>query len=147
MTGSIAFDIFGFGNAIETGDRLQAVFLARRIGLQGARDRDGRREAGENTAHRVLSMLSSTLRLLLLAKAAEFRRLSPDAFAAEEKLSPMRARRLMETARQFEPPSLRRMLARTVEETRRVHDTGGDVLLSLETMAILLTERPADALA
>lgn len=147
MTGSAAFDIFGFGNAVEAGDRLQAILLARRIGTQGARDRDGRREAGENTAHRVLSMLSSTLRLLLLAKTADIRRLGPGAFAAEEKLSPMRAKRLMETARRFEPSGLRRMLARAVEETRRVHDTGGDVLLSLETMAILLTERRTDALA
>jgi hypothetical protein len=86
-------------------------------------------------------MLAGTLRLLLLAKVALVRRLAPAAFAAEEKLSPMRAARVMEAAAGFELPRLRRMLARMAEEMRRLHDTGGDALLSLETMAAALTER------
>ncbi|MDR1521165.1 MAG: hypothetical protein LBU23_13635, partial [Planctomycetota bacterium] len=141
MTGSVEFDIFGFGNAIEAGNRRQAVSFARRIAVQGTRDRGGRREGGEDSAHKVLSMLAGTLRLLLLAKVALVRRLAPAAFAAEEKLSPMRAARVMEAAAGFELPRLRRMLARMAGEMRRLHDTGGDALLSLETMAAALTER------
>ncbi|MDR3077310.1 MAG: hypothetical protein LBV15_00925, partial [Planctomycetota bacterium] len=123
------------------GDRRQAATFARRIASQGARDQRGKREGAENSAHKVISILTGSLGQLLLAKAALARRASPAELASEEGLSPQRAGRLMEAAARFEAPVPRRMLTRAVEEMRRLHDTGGDPLLSLETLAVALTER------
>lgn len=141
MTGSVEFDVFGFANAVEAGDRGQAAAFARRIASQGARDQRGKREGAESSAHKVISMLAGSLGQLLLAKTALARGASPSEFASEEGLWPQRAGRLMETAARFEMPALRLMLARAAEEMRRLHDTGGDPLLSLESMAVALTER------
>ena len=60
-------------------------------------------------------------------------------FAAEEKLSPWRAGKLLEAAGRFELPELRRMVGLAADQLRRVHDTGGDPLLALESMAVKFT--------
>ncbi len=141
LTGRIEFDIFGFTNAVEARDRRQAVMYARRIALQGTRDQRGKREDGERSAHKALSMLAGTVQGLVRARVALARRLPAADFAAEERLSPWRAEKLLEAARRFELPELRKMLGAAAEQLRRAHDTGGDALLALETLAVRLTAK------
>ncbi|MCL2001522.1 MAG: hypothetical protein FWG74_08820, partial [Planctomycetes bacterium] len=139
LTGSVEFAVFSLTNAIESRDREQAVFFARRIALQGMRDQRGRREDGERSAHRALAMLAGTVQGMLRAKVALARRLSAGDFAAEEALSHWRAGKLLEAAGRFSMPELRRMTGMAADQLRRVHDTGGDPLVALETMAVKFT--------
>jgi DNA polymerase III delta subunit len=139
LAGDGEFDLFAFGNAIENGDRRRAAALARRIAVQGIRDQRGKRESGESSAHKIMSMLAKTLSQILAAKTAAARGLDSLAFAEEEKCQPFRAEKLLAAAARLEFPVLCRMLARVSEEMRRLHDTGGDPLLCLETMAVVLT--------
>lgn len=141
LTGTIEFDIFGFTNAVEARDRKRAVHFARRIAVQGTRDQKGKREDGVRSAHRVLSMLAGTVQGLLRARLAGARNLSPGEFAAAEKLSPMRADKLIEASLRFSLRELRVMAREVAEQMRRAHDTGGDPLLSLELMAVRFTGR------
>lgn len=139
LTGRIEFDIFGFTNAVEARDADRAVFFARRIALQGTRDQRGKKEDGEKSAHRVLSMLAGTVQSLLRANVARARRLDSAEFAAAEKLSPWRADKLYAAAAKFQLRELRTMARMAADQLRRVHDTGGDPLLALETMAVRFT--------
>lgn len=141
FAGTVEFDIFGLSNAVEARDRRQAVLYARRIALQGTRDQRGKREDGERSAHKAMSILAGSVQGMVRARIAMARRLEAAAFAAEEKLSPWRAARVMEAAGRFQLTELRRMLGDVAGQLRRMHDTGGDPLLALETMAVRLTSR------
>lgn len=140
LTGTIEFDIFGFTNAIEARNAAKAVFYARRITQQGTRNQRGKRESGEDSSHRTLSMLAGTVQSLLRARVALARRTRADDFAAAEKLSPWRAAKLLEAAGNFQLPELRKMVGMAADHLRRAHDTGGDPLLSLETLAVAFTK-------
>ncbi|MCD7897935.1 MAG: hypothetical protein LUG50_14880, partial [Planctomycetaceae bacterium] len=139
LTGTIEFDIFGFTNAIEARNAAEAVFYARRIATQGARDQKGKRESADTSAHKVLAILAGTLENLLRAKMAKARRADAEEFARSAGLSPWRARKLMEVSGKFSARELRNMVTAAADQIRSTHDTGGDVMLSLETMAVLFT--------
>lgn len=139
LTGTIEFDIFGFTNAIEARDAEQAVLYARRITMQGARDQKGKREDGEKSAHRIMAMLAGTVQGLLRARVALARGLDADEFASGEKLAPWRAERVLAASRKFSLRELRQMAAFAADQIRRSHDTGGDVSLGLELMAVRFT--------
>ena len=139
LTGTIEFDIFGFTNAVESRDSAQALFYARRIAMQGTRDQKGKKEDGEKSAHKVVAMLSTTLQNLLRARAARATGISSAEFASSEKLSPWRAEKLMEASGRFSLRELRQMVSYAADQVRRSHDTGSDVTLSLELMAVRFT--------
>ncbi|MCC8164795.1 MAG: DNA polymerase III subunit delta, partial [Planctomycetes bacterium] len=139
LTGTIEFDIFGFTNAIEARNAAEAVFYARRIATQGARDQKGKRESADTSAHKVLAILAGTLENLLRAKMAKARRADAEEFARSAGLSPWRARKLMEASGKFSARELRHMVSFAADQIRSTHDTGGDVMLSLETMAVSFT--------
>lgn len=139
LTGSIEYDIFAFTNAVEARDSHTAVMYSRRITGQGARDQKGKREDGEKTAHKVMVILAGTMGQMLRARVTMAKGGTPDEFAREEKLSPWRAGRLFESAGRFSLRELRRMVSFMADQVRRTHDTGGDVQLSLETAAVVLT--------
>ncbi len=136
LTGTIEFEFFGYTNAIEQKNLKDALFFARRIAIQGSRDQKGKRENAESSAHRILAMLATTLQNLMKARLAASRRLDAHAFAGEEKIAPYRAEMLLSSSLRYSPRELRRMLSYAAEQIRRSHDTGGDVLLSLELMAV-----------
>lgn len=139
LTGRIEYEIFAFTNAVEARHAQEAVLYSRRITGQGARDQKGKREDGEKTAHKVLVILAGTIGQLLRAKVAMACGLGPDEFARDEKLSTWRADRLFESARRFAMPELRRMTAYMADQVRRAHDTGGNVQLAVEQIAVMLT--------
>lgn len=139
LTGSIEFDIFRFTNAVEARDTAQAIHFARRIATQGTRDQRGKREGAESSAHKVLSMLAGTVQGLLKARVAVAMGLDAAAFAANEKLSPWRAGKLLEASAAFGLRELRLMAGYASDQIRRTHDTGGDPLLALELMAVRFT--------
>ncbi len=136
LTGSIEFEFFGFTNAIEQKNLRDALFYARRIAVQGSRDQKGKRENAESSAHRILAMLAGTLQNLMKARIAASRRLDAQTFAGEEKIAPYRAEMLLSASQRYSPRELRHMLDFAAEQIRRSHDTGADVLLSLELMAV-----------
>lgn len=141
LTGTLEFDVFGYANAIESRDRRQALFYARRIAVQGARDQRGKKEDGEKSSHRILAMLATTVQNLLRAGVALAEGRNAADLAAEAKVSPWRAGKLLEAAARFDLRELRRMTGAVAEHLRRTHDTGGDALLALERMAVELTPR------
>ncbi len=145
LTGTIEFDIFGFTNAVEARNAAEAVFYARRIATQGARDQKGKRESADTSAHKVLAILAGTLENLLRAKMAKARRADAEEFARSAGLSPWRARKLMEASGKFSARELRQMVTFAADQIRSTHDTGGDVMLSLETMAVSFTAAPVGA--
>ncbi len=136
LTGSIEFEFFGYTNAIEQKNLPEALFYARRIALQGSRDQKGKRENAENSAHKILALLANTLQNLLRARLALARRQDAYTFAGEAKIVPYRAEMLLAASGRYTPRELRRMLAYAADQIRRTHDTGGDVLLALELMAV-----------
>lgn len=139
LTGTMEFDIFGFTNAVEARNAKDALFYARRITMQGARDQKGKKEDGEKSAHRIMAMLAGTVQSLLRARVALARGIDAGDFAAREKLSPWRAERLCQASRNFSLRELRGMAAFAADQVRRSHDTGGDVQLALELMAVKFT--------
>ena len=139
LTGTIEFDIFGFTNAVEARNAREALFYARRITMQGARDQKGKKEDGEKSAHRIMAMLAGTVQSLLRARVSLARGVDAGDFAAREKLSPWRAERLCQASRNFSLRELRVMAAFAADQVRRSHDTGGDVQLALELMAVKFT--------
>lgn len=141
LTGTLEFDVFGFTNAVEARDPDQAILYARRITMQGARDQKGRREDGEKSAHRVMAMLAGTVQGLLRARVALSRGMDAEDFASREKLAPWRADRLLRASRAYSLRELRLMAAFAADQVRRTHDTGGDVALGLELMAVRFTRR------
>ncbi len=139
LAGAIEFDVFGFTNAIEARNPEQALFYARRITTQGTRDQKGKREDGEKSSHRIMAMLAGTVQNLLRAAVALARGTPADEFAAREKLSPWRAGKLYQASGNFTIRELRLMAAFAADQIRRTHDTGGDVALALELMAVKFT--------
>lgn len=139
LTGSIEYEIFAFTNAVEARNAREAVLYSRRITSQGARDQKGKREDGEKTAHKVLIILAGTIAQLLRAKVAMSSGSGATEFSRDEKLSPWRAEKLFESARRFSMPELRRMTTYMADQVRRAHDTGGNVQLAVEQIAVMLT--------
>ena len=139
LTGTMELDVFGLTNAVEARDRRKALFYARRIAVQGTRDQKGKKEDGERSSHRIFALLANTVQNLLRARVAVAERMPSAEFASAEKLSPWRADRLLAASRKFELRELRTMVGFVADQLRRVHDTGGDPLLTLELMAVKLT--------
>ncbi len=136
LTGTIEFDIFSFTNALEARNLPGAMHFARRIVIQGARDQKGKKEGGERSAHRIMALVAGTVQNLLKARVALASGSDAGSFASAEKLSPWRAEKLLDAAGRFGLPELRRLASLTADQLRRAHDTGGDVLLSLELLAV-----------
>lgn len=138
MTGSVEFDIFGLTNAVEARNPASALSFARKIAVLGSRDQKGKKDDGERSAHRALSLLAGTAQNLLRAGAAGHEGMSAAAFAAADKLSPWRAERLLASARKFTLRELRFMAGLAADGVKRAHDTGGDAKFLLEWLAVRL---------
>lgn len=139
MTGTVEFDIFGFTNALQERNPADALYYARKIAVQGSRDQKGKKDDGERSAHRTLAMAASTVQNLLRAGVARAERKNAASFAAETKIGPWQAERLLAAAGKFSLPELRRMAGETADFVKRSHDTGGDAKLALELLAVKLT--------
>lgn len=139
FTGDIQFDTFKMSNAVTARNLQEALYYARRIGLQGLPD--GKPGDTEGSAEKILAGLCSTMAGLLRAGVANVYKKTPDEFAAAEGMHPFRAKRLMEDARKYTLPELRKMAALTADTMRGAHDTERDVFLSLELLAVGLTRR------
>ncbi len=139
MTGTVEFDIFGFTNALQERNPADALYYARKIAVQGSRDQKGKKDDGERSAHRTLAMAASTVQNLLRAGVAKAERKNAASFAAEAKIGPWQAERLLAAAGKYSLPELRKMAAETADSVKRSHDTGGDARLALELLAVKLT--------
>lgn len=141
LSGSLEFSIFELTSALEKRNLGQALQLCRLIAEQGSKDRNGKRQDGDSSAHQAIALVSSLIENITQARALLAQQLPVSAIISEMGMHPKRAENMLAAAKKFSMKELSAILEEIVQAIKSTHDTGGDPKLALERIAVAVCQK------
>ena len=141
LSGSLEFSIFELTNALEKRNLSQALHFCRLICKQGSKDKKGKRQDGDSSAHQAIALVSSLIENIISARALIAEQMPASAIIAELGMHPKRAENMLAAARNFTLAELSFILDIITESIRSTHDTGGDPKLALERIVVAVCRK------
>lgn len=141
LCGSLEFSIFELINALEKRDLGTALHFCRLISRQGSKDKNGKKQDGDSSAHQAIALVSSLMENITQARALLAEQLNPAEITAELGMHPRRAENMLAAAGKFTLGELSHILSTIAQAIKSTHDTGGDPKLALERIVVTICQK------